>query len=39
MPRPYSYDLRIRVVAAVEQGLEVKEASQTFGVHRDTITA
>lgn len=39
MPRPYSYDLRIRVVAAVEKGLGVKEASQTFGVHRDTITA
>ena len=39
MPRPYSYDLRIRVVIAVEKGLGVKEASQTFGVHCDTITA
>ena len=39
MPSPYSYDLRIRVVAAVEKGMEVKEASHTFGVHRDTITA
>jgi transposase len=39
MPSPYSYDLRIRVVAAVEKGLGVKEASQTFGVHRDTLTA
>ena len=39
MPRPYSYDLRIRVVAAVEKGMEVKEVSQVFGVHRDTITA
>jgi transposase len=39
MPRPYSYDLRIRVVMAVEKGLDVKAASQTFGVHRDTITA
>lgn len=39
MPSPYSYDLRIRVVAAVEKGLGVTEASQTFGVHRDTITA
>ncbi len=39
MPRPYSYDLRVRVVAAIEKGMEVKEASQTFGVHRDTITA
>ena len=38
MPSPYSYDLRIRVIAAVEQGMEVKEASQIFGVHRDTIT-
>ena len=39
MPRPYRYDLRIRVVMAVEKGLGVKEASQTFGVPRDTITA
>lgn len=39
MARPYSYDLRIRVVAAGEKGLRVKEASETFGVHRDTITA
>lgn len=39
MPRPDSYDLRIRVVTAVEKGLGVREASQTFGVHRDTITA
>ena len=39
MPKPYSYDLRVRVVAAVEKGLGVKEASQTFGVHRDTILA
>lgn len=39
MPSPYSYDLRIRVVAAVEQGVEVTEASRTFGVHRETITA
>jgi transposase len=38
MPSPYSYDLRIRVVAAVEKGMGVKDASQTFGVHRDTIT-
>jgi transposase len=39
MPSPYSYDLRIRVVAAIERGMEGKEASRTFGVHRDTITA
>jgi transposase len=39
VPSPYSYDLRIRVVAAVENGMEMKEASRVFGVHRDTITA
>jgi len=39
MPSPYSYDLRIRVMAAVEKGMEVREASRTFGVHRDTIRA
>lgn len=38
MPSPYSYDLRVRVVAAVEKGMTVKDASQTFGLHRDTIT-
>ena len=38
MPSPYSYDLRIRVVAAVEQGMGVTEVSRTFGVHRETIT-
>jgi len=37
MPRPYSDDLRARVVAAVEKGMEVREASRTFGRHRDTI--
>lgn len=37
MARPYSYEVRIRVVAAVEKGMGVKEASHTFGVHRDTI--
>ncbi len=38
MPSPYSYDLRVRVVAAVEQGMGVKEASHMFGLHRDTIS-
>ncbi len=38
MPSPYSYDLRIRVVAAVEKGMGVKEASRTVGLHRDTIS-
>ena len=38
MPGPYSYDLRIRVIAAVEKGMAVREASHTFGVHRETIT-
>jgi transposase len=39
MPSPYRYDLRIRVMAAVEKGMEVREASPTFGRHRDTLTA
>ena len=38
MPGPYSYDLRVRVVAAVENGMKMKEASRTFGLHRDTLT-
>ena len=39
MPSPYSYDLRIRVIGAVEKGMAVREASDTFGVHHQTITA
>ena len=31
MPSPYSYDLQIRVVVAVEQGMEVTEASRILG--------
>jgi transposase len=38
MPSPYSYDLRIRVVAAVEHGMGVTEAGRTFGLPPDTIT-
>ena len=36
MPGPYSYDLRVRVVAAVEKGMAVPEASRPFGLPRDT---
>jgi transposase len=39
MPSPYSYDLRIGVIGAVEKGMEVSEASHPFGVHHQTITA
>ena len=39
MPNPYSDDLRIRVIAAVAKGMEVKEARRTFGRLRDTIPA
>src|SRR5215475_7391371 len=39
MPGPYSYDLRVRVVAAVENGMAVPEASRKFHLHRDTITS
>ena len=37
MPGSYSYDLRVRVIAAVETGMSVREVSCTFGVHRETI--
>jgi transposase len=39
MPSPYSYDLRIRVIGAVEKGMAMREASHRFGVHPQTITA
>jgi transposase len=29
----------MRVIGAVEKGMAVREASQTFGVHHETITA
>lgn len=34
---PYSYDLRLRVVSAVESGLSVEEASKRFEVSARTI--
>ena len=39
MPGPHSYDLRVRVVAAVENGMGVPEASRTFHLHRETLTS
>ena len=39
MPSPYRYDLRIRVIGAVEKRMEVREASHTFEVQHETITA
>ena len=38
-PRPYSYDLRVRVVAAVEEERGVTEAGRTFGLPPDTVSA
>ena len=38
MPKPYSYDLRQKVLQSIEQdGLKMSEASILFGISRDTI--
>jgi transposase len=38
MPKPYSYDLRQKVIQAIEMdGLKKNEASQLFGISRNTI--
>ncbi len=38
MPKPYSYDLRQKVIQAIElDGLKKSEASQLFNVSRNTI--
>ena len=38
MPKPYSYDLRQKVMQAIEMdGLKKNEASQLFGISRNTI--
>ena len=38
MPKPYSYDLRKKALQAIElDGLKISEASEIFGISRDTI--
>jgi len=38
MPKPYSYDLRQKVIKAIElDGLKKSEASQLFNISRNTI--
>lgn len=38
MPKPYSYDLRQKVIQAIElDGLKKSEASQLFNISRNTI--
>lgn len=38
MPKPYSYDLRQKVIQAIQfDGLKKSEASQLFNISRNTI--
>ncbi len=38
MPKPYSYDLRQKVIQAIKlDGLKISEASQLFSISRNTI--
>jgi transposase len=38
MPKPYSYDLRKKVIEAIEQdGIKKSEVSQLFNISRNTI--
>jgi len=38
MPKPYSYDLRQKVIQAIKlDGFKISEASQIFNINRNTI--
>lgn len=37
MPVPYSYDLRTKVIEAIDRGMKKTEASVIFNVSRNTI--
>lgn len=37
MPAPYSYDLRQKVVQAIDKGMGKSEASKAFNLSRNTI--
>jgi transposase len=37
MPQPYSNDLRVRVLAKADEGLSLKEVSQTFQISDKTL--
>lgn len=37
MPRPYSYDLRIKVIEAIDGGMGKSQASKIFKISRNTI--
>ncbi|MGB3238498.1 MAG: IS630 transposase-related protein, partial [Geitlerinemataceae cyanobacterium] len=39
MPKPYSYDLRQKVIQAIQlDGLMIMEVSQLFNISRSTIS-
>jgi transposase len=37
MPTPYSYDLRAKVLQAIDEGMTKTQASQVFRLSRNTI--
>ncbi len=37
MPAPYSYDLRIKVIEAIDEGMRKTQASKIFKISRNTI--
>jgi transposase len=37
MPAPYSYDLRQKLIEAIERGMSIAEAARVFNVSRNTI--
>lgn len=37
MPSPYPYELRTRVIAALEAGVEIKKITSLFNISRDTL--
>ncbi len=37
MPTPYSYDLRARVLQAIDEGMTKTQASRVFKLSRNTL--
>jgi transposase len=37
VPKPYSYDLRTKVIEAIDEGMLITQASRVFKISRNTI--
>jgi transposase len=37
MPKPYSYDLRVRVIETIEAGASRREAAELYGISPSVV--